>query len=99
MSIAMGIVLAIVTTYSKVINVLVSPLLSIIKATPVASFIILACVWLDRNILPVVITSLIVIPIVWSNISEGFSYFLIFIHILHQKTSENPENNGITPSP
>ena len=72
-SIVIGIILAILTSYSKIINILASPLLSIIKATPVASFIILACVWLDRNILPVVITSLIVIPIVWSNISEGFS--------------------------
>ena len=73
MSIVIGIILAVITTYSKIVNILASPLLSIIKATPVASFIILACVWLDRNILPVVITSLIVIPIVWSNISEGFA--------------------------
>jgi NitT/TauT family transport system permease protein len=37
----------------------------------VASFIILAMLWLEKSILPVVITALIVIPIVFANVSEG----------------------------
>ena len=72
-SIVIGIILGVITSHSKVLDLLISPLMSVIKSTPVASFIILACVWLNRDILPIFITSLIVIPIVWSNISEGFS--------------------------
>ena len=72
-SLVLGILTAVLTFHSKILSALISPLLSVIKSTPVASFIILACVWLDRSILPMFITSLIVIPIVWSNISSGFA--------------------------
>lgn len=47
------------------------PLLSVIKATPVASFIILALVWIKSMLMPVFISFLIVLPIVCSNIYEG----------------------------
>ena len=40
--------LAVLTSASSFLHALVSPLLGIIKATPVASFIILALVWLRR---------------------------------------------------
>ena len=70
-SLVLGTLLAIITKHSKIIHSLLSPLLVIIKTTPVASFIILALLWLDRNILPLFVTSLIVIPIVWSNVTEG----------------------------
>ncbi len=71
LSFALGTLLAILTEYSSVLRALFSPLLGIIKATPVASFIILALLWISRNTLPMYITALIVVPIVWSNISEG----------------------------
>ena len=45
--------------------------MTIIKATPIASFIVLALLWADKNTLPVFITILIVLPIVSSNISAG----------------------------
>ena len=49
------------------------PLISLVKATPVASFIILALVWIKKNGVPVFITFLIVLPIVWSNVSEAIN--------------------------
>lgn len=70
-SLALGTLLAMLTEASRCLRTLLSPLLGVIKATPIASFIILALLWLDRNILPAFITALIVIPIVWSNVSEG----------------------------
>lgn len=66
-----GIVLAIITVKIRPVQTLVTPLMSAVKATPVASFIILALVWMSRNTLPVFITVLIVIPIVWTNVSAG----------------------------
>ena len=70
-SILIGTVLAYITSVSRLLRALLTPALSAIKSTPVASFIILALLWLDRNVLPVFITALIVIPIIWANVSEG----------------------------
>ena len=56
---------------SPLLRRLFDPLLSIIKATPVASFIILALVWIKSMLMPVFIAFLIVLPIVCSNIYEG----------------------------
>ncbi len=70
-SILLGCLLAYLTTASRLLHTLISPALSAVKATPVASFIILAMLWLQKSILPVFITALIVVPIVWANVSEG----------------------------
>jgi NitT/TauT family transport system permease protein len=39
----------------------------------VASFIILALVWLGRGTVPLLITGLIVLPVVWANVSAGIA--------------------------
>lgn len=67
----LGTVLAYLTTHFRLLDTLLSPAISAVKSTPVASFIILALLWMDRQTLPVFITALIVIPIIWANISEG----------------------------
>ena len=48
-----------------------SPLLAVIKSTPIASFIILILLWLDRNSVPVVISTFVVLPVVWANVESG----------------------------
>lgn len=48
------------------------PILRIIGTTPVASFIILAVVWLKTGKIPTFITFLMVLPLVWNNIYQGF---------------------------
>ena len=70
-SFLIGITLAMITTRFRTAHLLLSPALVAIKSTPIASFIILAFVWMHTNTIPVFITSLIVIPMVWSNVSEG----------------------------
>ena len=70
-SLIIGTLLAYLTTVSKLLRLLLSPAISAVKSTPVASFIILALLWLERDILPVFIIALIVVPIVWANVSEG----------------------------
>lgn len=47
------------------------PLISTVRATPVASFIILALVWLKRDNISVFICFLMVLPIVWANVTQG----------------------------
>ncbi|MBQ7800476.1 MAG: ABC transporter permease subunit [Oscillospiraceae bacterium] len=63
--------LAAVTARFKFINLLFSPILKLIKATPVASFIVLALFWLKSGIVSF-IAFLMVVPLVYSNLSEGF---------------------------
>ncbi|MBQ9745393.1 MAG: ABC transporter permease subunit [Clostridia bacterium] len=46
---------------------LFSPLLNLVRAIPVASFIILALVWIKTDTLPVFISFFMVLPIVWDS--------------------------------
>ena len=68
-----GILLAVLTHFSRVALAVIKPIITVVKATPVASFIILALVWLDRAKLPVFISLLMVLPIIWTNLTAGFS--------------------------
>lgn len=70
-AIVLGTLVAIVSANLIVAESLFSPLMTIIKATPIASFIVLALLWIDKNTLPVFITILIVLPIVTSNVCAG----------------------------
>ncbi len=67
-----GIITGAVSSFIKGISEFLSPLVSIIKATPVASFIILAVIWLKTGNIPSFATALIVFPFVYSNIKTGF---------------------------
>ena len=66
-----GILLALLTHRSSLCMALLSPLMTLVKSTPVASFIILALVWLGRGAVPVFIAALMVLPVVWANVTAG----------------------------
>ena len=68
---AIGAVLAVLTTVSRLCDAIFAPAIRMIRAVPVASFIILALIWLESTILPAFIAGLIVLPVVWSNLCEG----------------------------
>lgn len=67
----LGIIIAVLTAKSSFIKTLFSPVLHIIKATPVASFIILAILWLQVENVPIFTSMLIVLPAVWANVEKG----------------------------
>ena len=67
----LGILIAVLTAKSSFIKTLFSPVLHIIKATPVASFIILAILWLKVENVPIFTSMLIVLPAVWANVEKG----------------------------
>lgn len=69
-----GIILAVLSHHVPIANTLISPILSVIKSTPVASFIIVLWALLSGYILPVFIAFLMVMPIVWQNMLDGYSY-------------------------
>ena len=70
-AILIGILLAVLTANSVFFSDLLSPIQTITKVTPVASFIILVLIWLDRDIVPAVIAAVMVLPVVWNNVATG----------------------------
>ena len=50
---------------------LLAPPIRVVRATPVASFILLVLLWTDRNFVPAVIAALMVLPVVWENLVRG----------------------------
>ena len=66
-------ILAIVTARIRLIRELIHPIMAVIKATPVASFIILMLLFLGPVKIPAFITFLIVLPIVWTNLDQGIA--------------------------
>ncbi len=72
-ALVLGTVLAALAEKIRPVKILLSPLTSIIKATPVASFIILAIIWFGSRNLSFFISFLMVLPIIYLNISEGLA--------------------------
>ncbi len=64
-------VLAVVTSKVRLIRDLIHPVMAVVKATPVASFIILMLLFWGPAKVPSIITFLIVLPIVWTNLDQG----------------------------
>lgn len=49
----------------------IKPIMTVVKATPVSSFILLAILWLSPNAVPALIGALMVTPIVFGNVLTG----------------------------
>lgn len=57
----------------SIFHAVFSPILHLVRAVPVASFIILALVWLKSTYLPIFICFLMVLPIIWLNVENGMA--------------------------
>lgn len=68
-----GVALAALSAVSDTVKYIVSPLMNTIKAVPVASFIILALLWIRGGNLSVCISFLMVMPIMYNNMLAGFT--------------------------
>lgn len=67
----LGIAFAALSSRFAVIKTLLEPITSVIKATPVASFIILAIIWFGSRNLSLFISFLMVFPVIYLNVLEG----------------------------
>jgi len=70
-AVALGCVLAVVTTSCRLPEILIAPAMTAMQATPVASFTILVLIWIDRDFVPVLICGMMVLPVVWNSVSTG----------------------------
>lgn len=66
-----GAALAVLTCASRWCDRLLSPAVRVVRAAPVASFILLVLLWTGRNTVPAVISAMMVTPVVWDNLSRG----------------------------
>ncbi len=71
MGVLFGTLLAIPTALFPKADILFSPLNTLIRATPVASFIILTLIWIESGRVPSFIAFLMVTPIVWSSLKTA----------------------------
>lgn len=67
----LGVVVAALTSALRTAHTLLYPLIAVVRATPIASFVILALLWIGKDNLSVFISSLIVFPVIWGNVGEG----------------------------
>lgn len=71
LGLVLGTALAVLSGKFAIIRTLFSPLISAMKSIPVASFTILALFWVGSENLSVLVSILICVPIVCSNMLEG----------------------------
>ena len=69
--IGLGVLLAVLTCNSRLLDMLVAPAMTAMQATPVASYTILVLIWLDRDFVPVLICAMMVLPVIWNSVSTG----------------------------
>lgn len=66
-----GLLLAAASYVCSPVEILLKPLTSVMKSTPVASIIILCLIWIPSRNLSVFISFLMVFPVVYANVLEG----------------------------
>lgn len=66
-----GVLLGVLAGRSRAIETLLWPYMITVKSVPVASFIVIALIWLSSTVLSVFISFLIVLPIIYNNVLEG----------------------------
>ena len=71
LGVAGGVLLAVLCARFPFAEALLTPLRSVIKATPVTSFILLALLWLTSGTVPLFIAFLMVLPMVWNSVLTG----------------------------
>ncbi|MEG1241235.1 MAG: ABC transporter permease, partial [Oscillospiraceae bacterium] len=69
----LGGIIAWLTFFLPWADLLLTPMVKIIRATPVASFVILALLFLKGQGFSVFIAFLMVLPLSWSNLSQGIA--------------------------
>ncbi len=72
-AVAAGSLLAVVISRWRVAAVLLEPVLHIVRAAPVASFILLCYFWVQLQLLPGFIAFLMVLPLVCENVRKGIA--------------------------
>lgn len=66
-----GVLLAVVTAHSRVLDWFLNPLRRLIKTTPITSFALILLVSVQSDRLPVIVAMIVVIPMIWQTTEEA----------------------------
>ena len=91
LGVIVGTVGAVLSAGFQAFKAIFSPVLHLIRAVPVASFIILALVWIKSAYLAVFISFLMVLPMVWTTVQSG-------IESIDPKYLEMARTFGVSPA-
>ena len=67
----LGTLCAVLAAVSVWAAYLLTPAIKVVRATPVASFIVLILLWAPTGQVPAIVSALMVIPVLWGNVSSG----------------------------
>ncbi|MBR2832441.1 MAG: ABC transporter permease subunit [Oscillospiraceae bacterium] len=70
---AAGALLALGTAFSPLLSAVFSPVMRLVRSTPVASFIILALLWVAKAAIPALISAMLVAPVIWGGVSAALA--------------------------
>lgn len=70
-ALAAGVLLACLSAILEVLRILIEPFMQLIKSVPVASFIILALLWVKSANLSTLIVFLMVLPVIYTAVLQG----------------------------
>ncbi len=68
---SLAILFAALAKVARPVRILLEPMMATVKATPVASFVILALIWISSTNLSIFMSLLIVLPAVYQNVLDG----------------------------
>lgn len=68
-----GTLLGFLTHFSRWADLLLAPAVRVLRATPVVSFILLVYLWVSRANIPGLIAALMVLPVMWGNVTAGLA--------------------------
>ena len=71
LAIIIGVLLSVISAMSGTVRALLEPFFGVVKSTPVVSFIILVLIWVGNRNLSVVISFLMVLPVLYTNVLQG----------------------------
>lgn len=69
----LGTLCAVVGTIHPMCHLILSPAVKIIRATPLASFLVLVLLWTPTNQVPAIVAAMMVLPVLWGNVTEGIA--------------------------
>ena len=73
LGVALGALLAGLAAWVPLLDWVLTPAVKVVRATPVASFILLVYLWVERGRVPGLISALMVLPVVWGNVTRGIA--------------------------
>ncbi|MCQ2530095.1 MAG: ABC transporter permease subunit [Lachnospiraceae bacterium] len=73
LGILVGFLLGLLTHGLKIVDYIFAPAMKVIRAVPVVSFIIIAFLFVDVNNLPIVISFLMVVPLIWQSVHDSLA--------------------------